>query len=111
MFENGGFNTRHFRAIVDFVVFGMDLPFDVEDLLELRLLETFKIFQLFSTQGSCLASVLKGGDYNGADHHEFCSEGGSVVVEYALPESSEGPLSGVRCLFQMFQIVRECYVI
>lgn len=47
------------------------LPFDVEDLQKLGLLEAFKLFQAFLIQDPCLASVEQGGDDNSTEHHEF----------------------------------------
>lgn len=81
-------------SIGDIVVYASILPFDFEDLPEICSLESFKLFQFFSIQSPCLASVEQGGDDNCAEQHGCCSEGESVVVEYALAESFESPMSG-----------------
>lgn len=54
-----GTHMRHFREIEDFVDSASVLPFDVEDMPELGLLETFKLFQIFCIQGSCLSRCVR----------------------------------------------------
>lgn len=76
MLEDGSFNAQHFWTIGDFVVGASVLP-------ELGLFETFKHFSgPFDTGPSTFHK------------HMFVLERESVVVEYALVESSEGPMIG-----------------
>lgn len=62
------------------------LPFDVEDIPELSLLETSKLFQVLSIQLPCLASVEIGEDDNDVKCQEFLSGYVFVVAEYTLSE-------------------------
>lgn len=47
MHKDGSYNFQHFRTIEDFGVSASGLSFDAENLSEIGLLETFKLFQVF----------------------------------------------------------------
>lgn len=69
------------------------LPFDVEDLLDHRLLETQDL-QVFLIHGLWLASIDQDGEDNGEKSHEICSWGEFMVVEYMLVDCSKSPMNG-----------------